>query len=109
MTNQCLPFVFHGELKPIFVRLSSNDLLNSCKKGLTQNQNESSNVLWTKCSKRIFTGKDRFMIAVCEAITAFNNGARSTKTLFERLRLACGHNTTKALNVKNNTCLRNSK
>ena len=101
--------MFHGELKPIFVRLSSNDLLNSCKKGLTQNQNESSNVLWTKCSKRIFIGKDRFMIAVCEAITAFNDGARSTKTLFERLRLAYGHNTTKALNVKNNTCLRNSK
>ena len=108
--SKCLPFVFRGELIPIFVRLSLNDLLNSCKKGLTQNQNESlNNVLWTKCSKQIFIGKDRFTIAVCEAITTFNDGAQSTKTLFEKLRLACGHNTTKALNVKNNIRLRNSR
>ena len=108
--TKCLPFVFRGELKPIFEQLSSSDLLNSCKRGLTQNQNESlNNVLWTKCSKRVFIGKDRFTIAVCEAITAFNDGARSTKTLFEKLKLECGHNTIKALNVRNNIRLRNSR
>ena len=108
--KKCLPFVFRGELKPIFEWLSSRDLLNSCKQGLTQSQNESlNNVLWTNCSKRVFIGKERFTIAVCEAITAFNDGARSTKTLFKKLKLACGQNTSKALNVRNNIHLRNSR
>ena len=108
--KKCLPFVFRGELKPIFERLSSSDLLNSCKQGRTQNQNESlNNVLWTKCSKQVFIGKERFTIAVCEAITAFNDGARSTKTLFEKLKLAFGQNASKALNVRNNIRLRNSR
>ena len=108
--KKCLPFVFCGELKPIFEWLSSSDLLNSCKQGLTQNQNESlNNVLWTKCSKQVFIGKERFTIAVCEAIAVFNDGARSTKTLFEKLKLACGQNTSKALNVRNNIRLRDSR
>ena len=108
--KKCLPFVSRGELKPIFERLSSSDFLNSCKQGLTQNQNELlNNVLWTKCSKRVFIEKETFTIAVCEAITAFNDGTRSTKTLFEKLKLACGQNTTTALNVRNNIRLRNSR
>ena len=62
--SKCLPFIFRGELKPIFARLSK-ELLHSCQKGLTRNQNESlNNVLWSKCSKRIFIGKDRFTLAV---------------------------------------------
>ena len=47
--------------------------------------------------------------AVCEAITAFNDGARSTKTLFQKLNLSSGHNTIKALNLRNNIRLRNSR
>ena len=102
--------MFRGELKPIFERLSSPELLNSCKKGFTQNKHESlNNVLWTKCSKRIFIGKDQFTIAVCEATTTFNDGARSMKTLFQKLNLSCGHNTTKALSLRNNIRLRNSR
>ena len=101
--SKCLPLVFRGELKPIFEWLSSPELLNSCKKGLAQNQNESlNNVLWAKCSKRVFIGKDQFTVAVCEAITAFSDGARSMKTLFQKLNLSCGHNNTKALSLRNN-------
>ena len=108
--TKCLPFVFRGELKPIFDRLSSQELLKSCSKGLTQNQNESLNsVLWTKCSKRVFVGKDRFTIAVCEAITQFNDGARSTQSLFEKLKISCGLNTAKALNFTNKKRLQNSR
>ena len=107
---KCIPFVFRGELKPIFNRLSSQELLQSCSKGLTQNQNESLNsVLWAKCSKRVFVGKDRFTIAVCEAITTFNDGARSTQSLFEKLNLSCGMNTVKALNFVNKKRLQNAQ
>ena len=91
-------------------RLSSPELLNSCKKGLTQNQNESlNNVLWAKCWKRFFIGKDWFAIAVCQAITAFNDETRSTKTLFQKLNSPCGHNTAKALSLRNNIRFRNSR
>ena len=94
-------FVFRGELKPIFEWLLSPEFMNTCKKGLTQNQNESlNNFLWDKCSKRIVIGKDRFTTGVCEAIIAFNHGARSTKTLFQKLNLSCGHNTTKGSQFK---------
>ena len=82
--RNCLPFVFRGELKPIYERLSSRELLNYCQKGLTQNQNESLNVLWSKCSKRVFVGKNRFSLAVCETITTFNDGAISTQGLYEK-------------------------
>ncbi|XP_065051289.1 uncharacterized protein LOC135680963 [Rhopilema esculentum] len=36
-----LPAVFHEELKPIFDRLSQDELLKRCLRGLTQNRNES--------------------------------------------------------------------
>ena len=101
--TKCLPFVFRKELKPIF------DRLQSCKKGLTQNQNEAvNNVLWSKCLKRVFVGRDRFTIAACDAITKFNDRARSTKSLFEKLNLKCGTNTSHALNFENKLRLQNS-
>ena len=36
-----LPSVFAAELEPIFKRLSNDELLVRCLKGLTQNQNEA--------------------------------------------------------------------
>ena len=49
--DNCLPEVFMAELDPIFQRLSKNDLLNRCLKGVTQNPNEAANgVLWCKKS-----------------------------------------------------------
>ena len=47
-----LPSVFIEQLKPIVNRLSSDELLQRCLKGLTQNQNESLNgSLWLRCPK----------------------------------------------------------
>ena len=86
--NKCLPSVFREELERIFSRLSSSELLESCCKGLTQNQNESlNNVVWSKCSKRVFIGFSRFKLAVCEAIITFNNG----QNLLESLNLDCAN------------------
>ena len=39
--NNCLPAIFRKELKPLFTRLSSDELLKRCLKGVTQNQNEA--------------------------------------------------------------------
>ena len=57
--EKCLPPVFRSELR-------------RCSKGLTQDQNEAlNNVVWSKRSKRVFTGRERFKLAVCEAITPY--------------------------------------
>ena len=50
-----LPNVFQSVLKPIFDRLSSDDILSRCLKGLSQNQNEAINgILWSICPKTKF-------------------------------------------------------
>ena len=83
-----LPYIFRRELKPIFERLPSAELLSTCQKGLTQNANESINgIVWSRCPKRLFCGKQRFTICVCDAITQFNEGAKERKRLFSELNL----------------------
>ena len=76
-TNR-LPSVFQEELRPIFERLSSNQLLERCLKGLTQNQNECFNsTLWSLCSKTVFCGKRKVSAAVAQAVGVFNTGNSS--------------------------------
>ena len=41
--NTRLPSVFLTELKPIFENLTDSDILGRCRRGFTQNQNESIN------------------------------------------------------------------
>ena len=61
----CLPYVFRKEPEPIFLRLSSVELLKGCERGLTQNANESiNNIVWSRCQKRVFCGKRRYTISV---------------------------------------------
>lgn len=90
--------VFLQELKAIFVRLSKDDLLARCLKGLTQNQNESMNgQLWSRCPKNRFCGKRRVVIAVCETVGVFNTGAASKAVLMQQCGVSPGRNMLKAL------------
>lgn len=71
-----LPPAFYEPLKPIFKRLSTKELLQKCQKGLTQNANESlNNLIWQRCPKTMFFGKERVVSAVSEAVCVFNTGA----------------------------------
>ena len=91
--SHCLPYIFQGELEPIFQKLSSAELLSTCQKGLTQNANESINgVVWSRCPKRVFCGRQRFTISVCDAIIQFNEGAKGRKRLFNKLNLEISFN-----------------
>ena len=90
--------VFLQELKAIFVRLSKDDLLARCLKGLTQNQNESVNgQLWSRCPKNRFCGKRRVVITVCETVGVFNTGAASKAVLMQQCGVSPGRNMLKAL------------
>ena len=81
----------------------------SCSKGLTQNQNEAiNNIVWSKCSKRVFIVRERFKLAVCEAITSFNGGTRSRKILLDKLKVVCAQGSKKVLAMQNKVRLQNA-
>ena len=59
--------VFNLILNPIFSRLSNEDILRRCLKGLTQNQNEAINgMLWSVCPKTKFCGRSKVLLAVAD-------------------------------------------
>lgn len=96
--KSCLPYIFRNELKPIFDRLSSRELLSGCEQGLTQNANESINgMVWTRCPKRLFRGRRRYNISVCDSVTQFNEGGYGRKRLFKLLKLDVGLHCLKGL------------
>ena len=93
-----LPEVFIEELNPIFIRLSNNELLSRCLRGITQNQNEAANgMLWSKCPKTKFCGARRVRIAAAQTIAAFNTGAASQAVALDLCGVSPGMNTKKAL------------
>ena len=95
-----LPEVFMAELDLIFQRLSEDDLLYRCLKGITQNQNEAANgILWSKCPKTKFCGARRVGIAACTTIAAFNTSAASQAVTLQ----LCGVTP----DIQTMTCLRN--
>lgn len=62
-------------ITPVYERLTSLELLNRCKKGLTQNSNEAvHSIIWNKCPKHIFVSKAKVDIAVAHAVAEFNMG-----------------------------------
>ena len=89
------------ELAPIFARLSKDNLLSRCLKGITQNQNEAINgMLWSKCPKTKFCGARNVTIAVCETIALFNTGAASKAKVMDIFGITPGTNTMKALRLQ---------
>ena len=96
--KKCLPSIFKEELKHTFDRLSSSEILSTCQRGLTQNQNESLNsVVWARCPKRLFCGVHRYKIAVSDAVSQFNDGVQRKYYLFKTLNLTVGDNTKRGL------------
>ena len=62
-------------VKEVYTRLSHKDLLGRCKRGLTQNANESlHSMVWQKCPKTSFVGIERVVSATCGAVAEFNAG-----------------------------------
>ena len=79
-----LPPAFYTELKPIFQKLTNDEMLRKCQAGLTQNANESlHNILWSKCPKNFFCGKERINFAINDALEVFTTGAASKILILE--------------------------
>ena len=95
-----LPSAFFDELKPIFSRLSADELLNRCLLGLTQNQNEAINgILWSKCPKRKFCGREKLLLAVAETVCEFNTGAACLEEVLNQSNI---HSTSNSFTIFRN-------
>ena len=91
-----LPLDIISELKPLFARLSNEELLKKCLHGRTQNQNESFHgVLWDRVPKATYVGKDIFEIGVFDAVVHFNEGYSAILEVFREIGLSPGFFTQK--------------
>ena len=70
-----IPIWIHELLKPIFVNLSSDELLQKCLHRKTQNAIEAlSNIIWAKFSKNTYVNRDVLELAVNSAVLELNEG-----------------------------------
>ena len=86
-----LPLEVIAELKPVYARLSDDDLLRKCLNGKTQNQNESFNgMIWNRIPKTVFVGTDSFQLGVYDAVAHFNIGTKATVKVLQTLGISPG-------------------
>ena len=64
-------------VKPIYERLSKDDLLERCLDEKTQNQNKLLNgMIWNRFPKEVFIGSDVLKLGVYDAFAHFNTGPK---------------------------------
>ena len=79
------------KVRPIFIELSENSLLERCIHGRTQNVNEAFNAyVWKRCPKDIFVSKTILDIATASAVVAYNDGALGIVNIMKNLNLHIG-------------------
>ena len=67
--------------------MSSDELLKSCLKGITQNQNEALNsILWKECPKSFFCVKQKLTACAAQSVIQWNQGVAGSATVL----CACG-------------------
>jgi len=86
-----LPVNIIQELKPIFLRLSNDELLGRCLDGKTQNQNESLNgMIWDRLPKGVFVGPDVLHLGVYDAVAHFNVGCQAAVNVLTSMGMEPG-------------------
>ena len=86
-----IPKFIHDLIKPIFVKLSSDELLSECQHGQTQNGNEAlNNMIWTKCPKAIFVERPLLEMSVNSAILEYNEGSTGVFKEFDIFNISPG-------------------
>ena len=86
-----LPVCIKRLLEPIFRDLSADELLGKCLHGQTQNANEAFNaVLWQKCPKEIFVGRETLQLATNSAVIAYNDGSLRLGDVYKKLDIPVG-------------------
>ena len=93
-----LPDQIIALIKPIYARLSNDDVLKKCLDGKTQNQNESINgMIWNRLPKTVFVGADVLNFGAYDAVAHFNIGNKAAENIISELGLTPGHFFTESL------------
>lgn len=78
-------------IRPIYEELSSDNLLERCLGGFTQNSNESLNALfWKIAPKTIFSGATIIEIAAFIGAAIFNDGHKSLLHILDSMNIKIG-------------------
>ena len=86
-----LPLEVIVKLKPEYIRLSEDSLLEKCLHGKTQNQNESLNgMIWQRVPKEVYVGRETLELGLYDAVSHFNIGAVTVIKLFQGLNIPPG-------------------
>ena len=79
------------KLKPVYARLSSDDLLKKCLDRKTQNANESLNeMIWNRLSKSVFVGASVLSFSVYDAGAHNNIGSKAAENILQELGMEPG-------------------
>lgn len=98
-----LPLTVIAELKPIYKRLSEDDLLARCLDGKTQNQNESLNgMIWERVPKTVFIGSETLQLGIYDAVAHFNIGCQAAVNVLLELGLEPGEFCLEAFRIADN-------
>ncbi|XP_065645296.1 uncharacterized protein LOC136075787 [Hydra vulgaris] len=83
-----MPMWIHHIILPIFKELQSDQLLNKCLHGETQNANESLNsIIWTMIPKNVFVSRQTLEMGVSSAVLQFNEGCTDITNVFKAFGL----------------------
>ena len=86
-----LPLRVTQSIKPIYKRLSDDELLKKCLDCKTQNQNESLNgMIWNRLPKQVFVHFEVLQLGVYDAISHFNIGSRASIRTLEKMGVSSG-------------------
>ncbi|CAB3225803.1 unnamed protein product [Arctia plantaginis] len=89
--NQPMSEEVYQAIKPIYVELSRDDLLERCLGACTQNNNESFNAtVWSLAPKSSSSGKTVLDIATDIAVCTFNGGLTNVLQIFKMLEVEIG-------------------
>ena len=86
-----MPLAIKDKIKPIFLDLSSEELLSKCLHGRTQNANEALNhLIWKRCPKNVYVERFALETCVASAVIDFNDGASGIVDIFEHMGMKPG-------------------
>lgn len=81
-----LPLPVIAKVKPEYVRLSEDSLLEKCFHGKTQNQNEALNgMVWQSIPKEVYVGREILEMGLYDAVAYINIGTSAVLKLFDAL------------------------
>ena len=85
------PFPFPCSLFLVTAFLSSDDLLNKCFHGNTQNNNEYlNNIIWKRCPKDTFVSRQVIEMGVSSAVISFTSGNQGMLVILNDVNLFTG-------------------